>query len=121
MKRPSQIVLAMILVSAFFFGGSVPGAAAKGPKILQFDTMVGVPPGLTGTQSQAQLRGISGGGLPWILTDASGQLRANGHLEVTVQGLVLAAGANAGTNPITTFRALVSCIRSDGTVANILT
>src|SRR5215831_7053000 len=100
MKKLSQIGLALILISAFFFGGSVSGAEAKGPKILQFDSMVGIPQGLTGALSQAPLRGISGGGLPWMLTDASGQLRADGHLEIEVTGLVLAAGANAGKNPI---------------------
>jgi hypothetical protein len=121
MKKASQILLVLMLVSVFFFGGSVSGAAAKGPKILQFDTMVGVPAGLTGTQSQGPLRGISGGGIPWMLTDASGQLRANGHLEIEVVGLVLAAGANAGRNPINSFRGLVSCVNADGTFTNILT
>jgi len=104
-----------------FFAGSVVTAAAKGPKILKFDTMVGVPAGLTGAQSQGPLRGLNGGGIPWTLADASGELRANGHLEISVQGLVLAAGANAGWNPIANFRGLVSCVKSDGTFANIQT
>jgi len=121
MKKLNQVMLTMILFSTFFFGGSVPLAEAKGPKILKFDTMVGVPAGLTGTQSQVPLRNINGGGLPWTLTDASGELRANGHLEIEVVGLVLAAGANAGSNPITSFRGLVSCVKSDGTFANIPT
>ncbi len=121
MKKVSQIVVVLMLVSAFFFGGSVSGAAAKGPKILQFDTMVGIPATLTGTQSQAPLRGINGGGLPWMLSDASGQLRADGQLEIEVQGLVLAAGPNAGKNPIASFRGLVSCVNADGTFTNILT
>ncbi len=121
MKKVSQIILVLMLVSAFFFGGSVSSAAAKGPKILQFDTMVGIPATLTGTQSQVPLRGINGGGLPWMLSDASGQLRADGHLEIEVQGLVLAAGPNAGKNPIASFRGLVSCVNPDGTFTNILT
>jgi len=104
-----------------FFAGSVVTAAAKGPKILKFDTMVGVPAGLTGAQSQGPLRGLNGGGIPWTLEDASGELRANGHLQISVQGLVLAAGANAGSNPIANFRGLVSCVKSDGTFANIQT
>jgi hypothetical protein len=121
MKKASQIILVLMLVSAFFFGGSVPSAAAKGPKILQFDTMVGIPLGLTPSQNPTPLRGVPGGGLPWMLTDASGQLRANGHLEIEVEGLVLAAGANAGKNPIASFRGLVSCVNADGTITNIST
>jgi len=34
---------------------------------------------------------------------------------------VLAAGANAGSNPSATFRGLVSCVNPDGTFSNVLT
>ena len=121
MKRFLSISLSAFLLLSTFFIGSATSAGAKGPKILKFDTMVGVPAGLTGTQSQIPLRGISGGGIPWAVADASGELRANGHLEISVQGLVLAAGANAGTNPVGIFRGLVSCLNSDGTVTNVPT
>ena len=120
MKRVFVITLAaVLLLSSFTF--AVSPVSAKGPKVLKFDTMVGVPAGLTGTQSQLPLRGINGGGIPWAIADASGELRANGHLEISVQGLVLAAGANAGSNPIAFFRGLVSCVTSTGSVQNVLT
>src|SRR5215216_1056516 len=121
MKRLLSVSLSAFLLISTFFIGSATSAGAKGPKILRFDTMVGVPAGLTGAQSQVPLRGINGGGIPWMVADASGELRANGHLEISVQGLVLAAGANAGSNPVGTFRGLVSCVNGDGTFANILT
>src|ERR1044071_7915730 len=121
MKKLFSVSLAAFLIISTFFALPASSAAAKGPKILKFDTMVGVPAGLTGAQSQVPLRGINGGGIPWTVADASGELRANGHLEISVQGLVLAAGANAGSNPSATFRGLVSCVKSDGTFANILT
>jgi hypothetical protein len=121
MKRLFSASLSAFLLLSTFFAGTVSNVAAKGPKILKFDTMVGVPSGLIGTNSQTPLRGISGGGIPWTVADASGELRANGHLEIEVQGLVLAAGANAGSNPVGTFRGLVSCVKSDGTFDNILT
>lgn len=120
MKKLLLVMLSIVLVSAFFAGSASP-ATAKEPKILAFDTMFGVPTGLTGTQSQAVLRGINGGGLPWTLTSAHGELMTSGHLEIEVQGLVLAAGTNTGSNPSAVFRALVSCIRSNGSVQNILT
>jgi hypothetical protein len=121
MKKFSFAALSLMLLLSTFFGASVSTAVAKGPKVLKFNSMVGVPQGLTGAQSQIPLRGINGGGLPWAIGEASGELRANGHLEISVQGLVLAAGANTGSNPIASFRALVSCVNSDGTVTNILT
>jgi hypothetical protein len=54
------------------------------------------------------IRGIHGGGLPWALSAAQGELHADGRLRVRVQGLVLAAGPHSGMNPVPTFRAIVS-------------
>jgi hypothetical protein len=121
MKKVFLVTLSLTLFLSTFFGGSVSTAIAKGPKVLKFDSMVGVPAGLTGAQSQIPLRGINGGGIAWTIGEASGELRANGHLEISVQGLVLAAGANAGINPSPTFRGLVSCVTSTGSFVNILT
>jgi hypothetical protein len=91
----------------------------KAPKILEFDTMVGVPQALTGTQQP--IRGINGGGLPWTIGGASGELKANGRLEIAVAGLVFAAGPNTGSNTVTSFRAVVSCLTADGSVVNVST
>ena len=121
MKKLLSVTLSLILFVSVFLASSASSAEAKGPKVLKFNSMVGVPSGLTGAQSQGPLRGISGGGIPWTVGEASGQLRANGHLEISVQGLVLAAGANAGSNPVAAFRGLVSCVKSDGTFENIQT
>jgi hypothetical protein len=76
------------------------------------------------------VRGIPGGGLPWVLTAGTGSLSRDGHLFVKVRGLVLArqptvpAGLQ-GTNPFPAFRAIVSCqtIGAGGmaTIANIST
>jgi hypothetical protein len=118
MKKLFFVTLSALMVLSTFFAGTVSTAAAKGPKILKFDTMVGIPAGLTGAQSLVPLRNINGGGVAWTIADASGELRANGHLEISVQGLVL---ASTGSNPIANFRGLVSCVRSDGTFANIQT
>jgi hypothetical protein len=121
MKKFSLVFLSAILLVSAFFAGSASSATAKESKILEFDTMVGTTPGLTGAQSQGPLRGINGGGLPWMLTSAHGELKASGKLEIEVVGLVLAAGSNAGSNPSPVFRALVSCVKTDGVFQNILT
>jgi hypothetical protein len=118
MKKLLFVMLSIVLVSAFFASSASP-ATAREPKILEFDTMVGVPAGLTG--SQAPLRGINGGGLPWTLTSAHGELTTSGHLEIEVQGLVFAAGPNTGRNTVGSFRGIVSCLGSNGSVQNVMT
>jgi len=60
MKKLFIVTLSALLVLSTFFAGTVSTADAKGPKILKFDTMVGIPASLTGTQ--APLRGLNGGG-----------------------------------------------------------
>ncbi|MBI4673461.1 MAG: hypothetical protein HY741_17550 [Chloroflexi bacterium] len=118
-RRLFLLLTTLLTVGVIFFGWQVPQTTAKVPKILEFDTMVGVPQALTGSQNP--IRGINGGGLPWKLSAASGELKTNGRLEIEVRGLVLAAGANNGSNPIANFRAIVSCPKSDGTTENITT
>jgi hypothetical protein len=93
--------------------------AAKGPKILEFDTMVGVSGVFKGPTNA--IRGVNGGGLAWTLTSAKGELSPNGHLEVKVRGLVFAEGPNAGSNTVTSFRAIVSCLDASGAVVNLTT
>ncbi len=88
--------------------------------------MVGVPLAYTGTR--APIRGINGGGVPWVITSGSGELKTGGKLEVSVTGLVIdpnIVNANAGRNPSAFFRAIVSCqtIGLDGLakVTNVVT
>ena len=114
MKKLVQVILATILISTFFLGGSVSRASATEPKILEFDTMVGNPPAFTTNP----IRGINGAGAPWTVGSASGELTVSGHLEITVQGLVLVA---TGSNPVASFRAIVSCLKSDGSPENLRT
>ena len=119
MKKLLLAALSTTWFISALFAGSVSPATAQESKILEFDTMMGIPDAFTGTRNP--IRNINGGGLPWTLTSAHGELTTSGKLEIEVQGLVLAAGANAGSNPSATFRGLVSCLKSDGTFQNILT
>jgi hypothetical protein len=90
---------------------------AKGPpKILAFDTMVGVSAPFAGVANA--IRGVNGAGAPWVLGSAEGELTTSGRLEIKVQGLVL---ASSGNNPQASFQAIVSCLRSDNTVQNVST
>jgi len=120
MRKAFVIVLAAVLIlGGVLFSGQFSPATAKEPKILEFDTMVGLPQAFTGTQNP--IRGVNGGGLAWAISSAHGELKASGKLEIDVQGLVFAAGPNTGSNTIPNFRAIVSCLKSDGTVMNITT
>jgi hypothetical protein len=113
-------LLTILVIGALFAAASSPTpAAAREPKILAFETMVGLPSALTGTSSNGPLRGLSGGGLPWNIASARGTLTASGHLEIEVKGLVFAAGPNAGANTISSFGAIVSCVTSNGSFDNI--
>ncbi len=120
MKRIVLVALAVALaLGVVGVGGQSTQAMTRGNKILVFDSMVGLPPALTGTQNP--IRGVNGGGLPWELTAAAGRLQTNGELDVVVEGLVFSAGPNAGKNTIPNFRAIVSCLTTDGEVVNVST
>jgi hypothetical protein len=118
MKKLLFVSLSALLLLSTFFAGSASSAIAKEPKILEFDTMVGVPRPYTGTTNA--IRGVPGGGLPWVISSGFGELKANGDVEVTVQGLVIdpndpaaiAAGV-AGRNPANAFKVIVSCLSKD--------
>jgi hypothetical protein len=119
MKRLYTIALAMTLVlGTFLVSGAALPAAADEQKILAFDTMVGVPRPYTGGTNA--IRGVPGGGLPWVISSGVGELKADGTLEISVSGLVfdpndpdVIARGIGGTNTVPNFRALVSCLSKD--------
>ncbi len=121
-----RVLATAIALLGIVFGLGAAGAVAKSPTIMEFDTMVGVPKAYTGTLSP--IRGINGGGLPWVISAAEGELKQSGDLEVSVTGLVLdpndpgvIARGLAGQNPIASFKATVSCQSVDASgVANVV-
>ncbi len=68
-------------------------------------SLAALPASLTGQT----FMGAIAGGIQWQIDSGQATLRGSGQLNVEVEGLVLAAGPKAGTNPIPTGRALVSC------------
>jgi hypothetical protein len=98
-------------------------ATAPAPVALGFDTMAAVSGPYVGSANP--IRDIPGGGLPWIISSATGELRSDGQLTVSVRGLVLAPaepvpGNLQGTNPAPTFHAVVSCQSVDDSGAPML-
>jgi hypothetical protein len=119
MRRILVLVFGAILVIAIV----APAASSRGHTILEFNTMAPVTGPYVGTVNP--IRGINGGGLPWQISSAEGELHGNGKLEVSVRGLVLFDGPpvpadRRGTNPIANFRAIVSCLSiTDGSPSTI--
>ena len=103
-------------------------ASADPGTILKFGTMAPVTGPYVGASNP--IRGVPGGGLPWIIESGRGSLDRDGRLQVRVRGLVLANNAPVppalqGINPVTPFTAIVSCqtTGADGsaTVTNVST
>ncbi|HEY2579817.1 MAG TPA: hypothetical protein VGI74_26190 [Streptosporangiaceae bacterium] len=81
--------------------------------IMKFNTLTPVAGPFAGSVNA--VRGIAGGGLPWIVEAASGSLSGDDHLLVRIRGLVLAGDPSVpralrGTNPFPAFRVVVSCL-----------
>jgi hypothetical protein len=114
--------LVVLLVAAAIAVGVVVSAAVSGGDtrtVLKFDTMAPVVEPYTGATNA--IRGVNGGGVPWMLDSAQGRLRANGRLHIEVEGLVL---ASTGANPVATFKGIVSCLSSSAgtpTTVNVST
>jgi hypothetical protein len=111
MKRLVILFLGAVLAVGLIVQAS--GASSSGQKVLEFDTMGAVSGPFVGSANP--IRGVNGGGLPWQIAEGRGELGSNGRLEVEVRGLVLLNAppvppALRGTNPISSFRAIVSCL-----------
>ena len=96
-------------------------AVLAGDKIIEFDAMAGVVRPFTGAANP--VRGVNGGGLPWVIRTGKGEVKADGRIEVKVRGLVLAddpavlPASRRLTNPVPNFRVVVSCLTVDATGA----
>ena len=125
MRRHPVVLVACLL--AVFFLAPAASASGGGRTILKFDVMAPVTEPFTGATNP--IRGVPGGGLPWEIDKAKGDLRTDGRLKVEVEGLVLARRApvppdRQGINPAPSFRAIVSCQSvTDGvpTIVNVST
>jgi hypothetical protein len=128
MKKAVFIGIAVIMVmSSIFLVGSFPAGSVKSEAtLLEFNSMVGVPKAYTGVLSP--IRGLNGGGLPWVISSGQGELKADGSIEVKVRGLVLdpndptvISRGLAGQNPIPQMMVVVSCQSVDaGGTANFV-
>jgi hypothetical protein len=129
MKYRTIIVAAVFGIAALLAVQVHAGPAPSGSlSILEFSTMTPVTGPYVGTANP--IRGIPGGGLPWLISSGKGELKSDGKLDIEVTGLVLSndpvvPAAVQLTNPLPTFRAVVSCQSIDSnkmpTVVNVST
>lgn len=124
MKRILTLFAAALTAIVMSAPASSQLAQADGQTILQFETMAPVTGPFVGTANP--IRGVPGGGFPWMINQAEGNLQSDGSLQVEVQGLVLARTAPVppslqGTNPVKFFRAVVSCltVNASGSVIHL--
>lgn len=125
MKKFSVVSVLVILTLGIAFLFSLSGfVAARQTTLMEFNSMAGVPRPYTGSTNA--IRGVPGGGLPWVIGYGQGELSARGKLEVTVSGLVLdpndavvISRGLGGTNPSPSFKAVVSCLSKDANGAPV--
>jgi len=114
MRRALVLLLGVLAVGAVVVQSTAAnGEGSPGKDVLEFDVMAPVDVPFTGSANA--VRGQPGGGLPWEIDRARGELRTDGRLDIRVDGLVLARRAPVpanlqGTNPIAQFRAVVNCL-----------
>ena len=87
-------------------------ASARAEVIVSFEKMYGVDGPFV---NHRQIRSVLGDELPWDVASATGSLETDGHLRISVRGLVFANDPSVparlrGTNDEASFRALVSCM-----------
>lgn len=115
MKKP---MILTVMLAAMLIAGSVSAVGADESKLVETNTMVGVPRPYTGATNA--IRGVPGGGLPWVIDFGEVKVSAEGGVKVEVKGLVFDPNDQAvidlgigGTNTVPSFKAIVSCLSKD--------
>src|SRR5260221_4872619 len=99
-----------------FLAALMPLGAPAQQTFLSWGAMYGVDGGFV---KHTDIRGVRGDELPWTLASATGSLATDGHLSISVRGLVFANDPEVppelrGINDEAVFRALVSCMTDEG-------
>ena len=119
MKKVFLVTLVMMLaLSVFSASGAVSRASADESKLLEFNSMSGVPRPYTGATNA--IRGVPGGGLPWVVEFGKGKVSPEGSVDVMLRGLVFDPNDQAvidrgigGTNTVPNMKVIVSCLSKD--------
>ena len=116
MRQFGKFLVGALSTLSLVVAGSATAFAHEDHRILVFDSMTAVAGSAVGAVND---RGLAGGGLPWVIASGNGSVTRDGHVQVSVTGLVIPARGN--TNPIANFKAIVSCITQHHVIVNVST
>jgi hypothetical protein len=100
---PRKVVLAVVAAAALVFVLGASGGAREdgnGEALVRSGLAPSVP-------ADPAFHGIAAAGAPWVLSDSSVRLKADGELDIRIEGLILPALGTAG--PVTTVSASLLC------------
>jgi hypothetical protein len=117
MKAFGKLLVAAMGALSLAAVGSATVLAHDDHRILQFDSMTAVTGAAVGPAVND--RGLTGGGLPWVISTGSGSVTRDGHVQVSVTGLVIPSKGNI--NPLGSFKAIVSCVTQHHVIVNVST
>jgi hypothetical protein len=112
-----KLLVAAIGALSVVAAGSATVLAHDGHRILQFESMTPVTGAALGPAVND--RGLVGGGKAWAITSGTGAVTRDGHVSVSVTGLVIPEFGN--TNPVKQFKAIVSCVTQHHVIVNVST
>ena len=115
MKSRVRIIAGAVLALAVIGGtAGITLARDNDHTLYRADVMAGVTAPYTGAANP--IRGINGGGAPWVIADSEIRVRTSGRVDVEVEGLVIGPGGPAalvGINPAPNMKVRVSCLSTD--------
>jgi hypothetical protein len=118
-------VIAGLTITAVVLAGSAGVSIAnsgKGRTVIKADVLVGVSGPFTASNNNP-IRGVTGGGAPWVISSGEIKVKSSGKVEMEVRGLVIDPAfpnpAVAGINPVPSFKVTVSCLSTDESGAPI--
>ena len=123
MRRLAIVAIASLALVGASFAVVQAAASVEAKVIISFQTMYGVDGPFVAKGPQARsirVRGVVGDDLPWEITQPTeGVLETNGHLTISVRGLVFKDDPSVppelrGKNDEEKFRGLVSCLTEEG-------
>ena len=85
-----------------------PFAASAQAPLVRFDSGIGVNP-LRAGPAPNTVRGVSPGGIPWVISRLTADIKTDGRISVDGRGLLLAGGDGIGTNGNQSVRARLFC------------
>ena len=103
MYVPRRVVLVLVAAGALVFALGASGSSrhdGNGEKLIRLGLAPSVP-------TDPLFHGIAAAGAAWVLSDSSVRLKANGKLDIRIDGLILPALGTAGS--VTTVSASLLC------------